>query len=279
MKLSTTLVGMLLILGGSWQARAQDPTEFFRQLCANCHTVGGGRLTGPDLKDVTKRRDRAWLVEFVLAPQAAIDRGDPYALQLQQDARGVVMPTLPGLDRALAGALLDLIEAESALPRSQFAGTQVSEQPFTAADVELGRRLFRGDARLASGAPSCISCHTVRGLGGLGGGQLAPDLTKVFERLQGRKGLATWLTAPPTPTMQTVFAKTRIGDAEIMPLVAYFEDAARRGGEDDRAGALSFVLLGLGTTAAGLVLMDAAWRSRFHNVRRALVERSRLARS
>ena len=32
-------------------ASAQDTPDYFRQNCMNCHTIGGGRLTGPDLKD------------------------------------------------------------------------------------------------------------------------------------------------------------------------------------------------------------------------------------
>jgi mono/diheme cytochrome c family protein len=275
----TRLVLLTLLLAAASTARAQDTAQFFRQNCASCHTVGGGRITGPDLKGVTSRADRAWLVEFMLAPQAAIDRGDPYALKLQQDARGVVMPTVNGLTHDLAAALLDLLEAESALPKSQFAGIQISERPFTPADVQLGRQLFRGETRLAAGGPSCISCHTVRGTGGLGGGQLAPDLSRVYERLQGRRGLATWLNAPPTPTMQTLFKTTRIGETEILPLVAYFEQAAKQGGEDNRSGSLAFVLLGLGAGGVGLALMDAAWRSRFRTVRRALVERCRIRRT
>jgi mono/diheme cytochrome c family protein len=36
----------------------QEAADFFRQNCISCHTVGGGRLTGPDLKNVTQRKER-----------------------------------------------------------------------------------------------------------------------------------------------------------------------------------------------------------------------------
>jgi cytochrome c2 len=36
--------------------RAQEAADFFRQNCANCHTIGDGRLTGPDLKGVLNGR-------------------------------------------------------------------------------------------------------------------------------------------------------------------------------------------------------------------------------
>ena len=278
-RLAAMVIPVLLLAAGAAPAGAQDAAQFFRQNCTSCHTIGGGRLVGPDLKNVTARRDRAALATFVLGPATAIASGDPYLVQLQQDARGVVMPTIPGLDATLVGKLLDMIDAESALPKSQFAGVQISERPFTQTDVDLGRAIFRGGQRLSGGGPACMSCHTVRGLGGLGGGQLGPDLTRVYERLQGRKGLATWLNAPATPTMQGVFGQRRIADTEILPLVAFFESAARQGGQDNRAGLLSFVLLGLGFAAAGIVGLDSAWRTRFRSVRRALVERRRLPRT
>lgn len=267
----------LLGSGAAAPAYAQDAALYFRNNCAACHTIGGGRLTGPDLKDVTARRDRVWLARFIQAPQRVIDSGDAYALRLQQEARGVVMPALPTLTPALIDALLDLIDAESTLPRSQFAGMRVSTRPFTPADVAAGQAIFSGRSRLSAGGPACISCHTVRGVGGLGGGQLAPDLTRVFERLQGRQGLTSWLGAPATPTMQSLFATAALSPEETASLVAYFEHAARQGGQDNRAGLTAFVLLGLGLAAVGLVVMDSAWKDRFRSVRRALVERQRRA--
>lgn len=253
---------------------AQDAADFFRQNCVSCHTVGGGRLTGPDLKGVTLRQDRAWLVQYLQNPQAMMDKGDSYALKLQQEARGVVMPAIAGMTPARAEALLDMLEAESKLPKSQFAGLQMSARPFTPEDVALGRRFFLGDRHLANAGPPCISCHTLRGLGGLGGGRLGPDLTRVYERLQGRKNVGAWLFAPATPTMGSVFKNHALRPEEIMPLVAFLEDAVRRGGQDDSAALLNFFLAGLGGAGATLVVCDAVWKNRFRSVRRMLVNKA-----
>src|SRR5215471_12266083 len=157
-------------------AFGQESADFFRQNCVSCHTVGGGRLTGPDLKNITQRKEQEWLVEFLQSPQAMMDKGDPYVLKLQQEARGVVMPTISGMSKERAQALLTMLEAESKLPKSQFAGMQISDRPFTAYDISQGRVIFTGDRRLVNGGPACISCHTVKGTGALGGGRLAPDL-------------------------------------------------------------------------------------------------------
>ena len=256
-------------------AGAQEAADYFRQNCISCHTVGGGRLTGPDLKNVTQRKEPGWLVEFMQNPQAMLDKGDPYALKLQQEARGVVMPVVSGMTKERAQALLVMLDAESKLAKSQFAGMQISERPFTGYDIAQGRAIFAGERRLVNGGPACISCHTVKATGALGGGRLGPDLTRVYERLQGRKTMAAWLFAPATPSMASVFRRHALKPEEILPLVAYFEDAARRGGQDDSAARLQFLLLGLGGSALGLVLMDAAWKRRFRSVRRTLVESAR----
>ncbi len=123
-------------------ASAQDAAQDFRVNCMSCHTIGGGRLTGPDLKNVESRRDRAWLLKFLQNPKAVIEAGDPYAVKLKEEARGVVMPTLPGMTPERAAALLDLIAAESKLERSQFAGLSIPETPFTPQDIAFAGRSF-----------------------------------------------------------------------------------------------------------------------------------------
>jgi mono/diheme cytochrome c family protein len=252
-------------------AVAQETAAYFKQNCASCHTIGGGRLTGPDLKNVTNEKDRDWLIRFLLDPKAMIESGDAYAQKLLQEARGVVMPTVAGMNHERAAALLDLIDTESKLERSAFAGVQVPTKPFTPEEIERGRRIFRGQQRLADGGPACISCHTLHGVAALGGGRLGPDLTTVYERMEGRKGLAAWLAAPPTPTMQPLFKQHPLRSEEIIPLVAYLEDAARQGGEAETLEPLSFFLLGLTGAAGSLVVFHTVWKSRFRAVRRPLV--------
>lgn len=256
--------------------RAQEAADYFRQNCMSCHTIGGGRLTGPDLKNVSGRKDRAWLVKFILDPKGVIDSGDPYAQELLQQSRGVVMPLVAGMSRTRAEALLDLIEAESKLEKSQFAGVQISERPFTPRDIERGREIFIGRVALKSGGPSCISCHNIHGLGGLGGGTLAPDLTTVFERYEGRKALATWLTAPATPTMQSVFKQQPLDAEEVLPLVAYFQHTLERSPEDVSTVRLNFVLLGFAGSLLLLGVFDVVWNKRFRAVRRPLVQAKRV---
>lgn len=127
-----------------------------------------------------------------------------------------------------------------------------------------------------SGGAACISCHNVHGLGALGGGMLAPDLTTVFERYGGRKTLATWLTAPATPTMQNIFKTKPLQADEVLALTAYFQHTLQRSPEDPATARLNFVLIGLGGTLLLLGIFDVAWSRRFRAVRRPLIERKRM---
>jgi hypothetical protein len=114
----------------------------------------------------------------------------------------------------------------------------------------------------------------VKGLGSLGGGRLGPDLSRAFERLGGRQSMGAWLAGPPTPTMQPLFRAHPLDSSEIVPLIAFLEDAAKQGGEDQSVSMLNFFFLGLGGTVIVLAAFDALWKRRFRSVRAALVERN-----
>ena len=263
---------LFFLMAGSPPAVGQDTPDYFRQNCISCHTIGGGRLTGPDLKDVTKRQERAWLIKFIQNPRAAIDGGDPYARKIFEESRNVPMPTPPDMTQDRAEKLLDLIEAESQLDESQFRGMQISTAPFTDADRQRGQQIFLGRQGLAEGGTSCISCHSIHDIAPLGGGWLGPDLTNVYERLEGRDALSAWLMAPGTETMQPVFKNHPLKEDEIHALVAFFESTAAQRPATASASRVAFLLIGLAGAAAWVFVFDVIWKQRFHAVRRPLVE-------
>src|ERR1019366_10553908 len=73
------LCGILLLLTIPRMGLAQDTATYFQDNCGSCHSIGGGALVGPDLKNVLQRKDRKWLLKFLDNPQAVIDSGAPYA--------------------------------------------------------------------------------------------------------------------------------------------------------------------------------------------------------
>ncbi len=269
-RLGFLVIGTCACLGIAAPTRADSPKDYFRENCSMCHSVGGGDLGGPDLKGVTTRKDRAWLVKFLQDPKAVIDSGDPYAARLLHDAQGLVMPEPSDMTPALANALLDYIEGERT-PATSGTPAAARDEPFTPADAALGRELFLGERPFANGAPACVSCHTLETVGGLGGGRLGPDLTHVYDRLGGRKGVGAWLSSPPTPIMQSLFRRSALRPEEITPLLAIIDDAGRRAGPAGMSSMVTFVLLGVGGMAAGLALLQLVWRGRLRAVRRPMV--------
>lgn len=267
-----------LMLAVTWSCAAakpvcaQDTPDYFRQNCMNCHTIGGGRLTGPDLKEVTKRKDREWLASFIMNPKAVIDSGDAYARKIMEESRNVPMPTLPGLTKERAENLLALIESESKLEKSRFQGLQISTKPFTDDDRNRGRAVFLGHVRLSGGGTACVSCHAMYDAPALGGGRLGPDLTNVYERLKGRRALSAWLMAPGTETMLPIFKNHPMTADEVHALTAYFEMSAGESPTGPTANQTAFLLMGLVSAAAMIFGCDLIWRRRFHSVRRPLVD-------
>ncbi|HYV37285.1 MAG TPA: c-type cytochrome [Gemmataceae bacterium] len=251
------------------KAASQETAAFFKQNCASCHTIGGGRLTGPDLKNVSQRKEHDWLVAFVINPKTILDSGDSYAVKLRKDYGGIDMPVVFGLTKDRAESLLKLIEDESKLERSQFAGAPLTDRPWTAAGAAQGHDIFLGVTPLSKGGAACISCHTIAGLSPMRGGKLGPDLTRVFEKMQTRKQFAAWLSAPATPTMAPIYKNHPLEPDEILALVDLFEHT-KETGADDAVASMNFFLLGLGGTVVGLVGFDYVWRRRFRAVRRFL---------
>ncbi len=270
--LRRSLMPTILLAALSSTPALGDSVQYFKTNCSPCHTIGGGKLVGPDLKDVTLRQDRTWLQEFILNPQAMFDAEDPYALQILADANGVPMIPIAGMTAEIAGQMLDLIESESGLERSAFSGPKKLPAA-TDEDIALGHALFLGETKLAQGGPPCISCHTVAGIGGLGGGRLGPDLTKAAERFGGMSGLYAWLEAPPTAQMQANFRDHPFDEAETFAMAAYL-NAAASGTENEifsKADSWSFATLGLLGALAFIVIFGGIWGRRLRGVREPMI--------
>lgn len=52
--------------------------------CVACHTIGKGKLVGPDLKGVTQRRDQEWLTKWLKDPDTMI-LTDPTAKEMLKE--------------------------------------------------------------------------------------------------------------------------------------------------------------------------------------------------
>lgn len=71
----------------------EKAAEMFRNNCASCHSIGKGKIIGPDLKGVTdKYFDNKWLISFIKDAPKLIASGDKNAIKIFEEYNKVSMP-------------------------------------------------------------------------------------------------------------------------------------------------------------------------------------------
>jgi mono/diheme cytochrome c family protein len=191
----------------------------FQTKCTGCHTFGKGIRVGPDLKHVTDRHPRSWLIAWIKSSARLIESGDPIAIALFRSFREQRMPD-HDLSDAQIGELLDFLAANGPDAAEQQGLRDASSA--TAADVEWGRQLFYGESKLKSGDLACVACHTVsreREQEHAFGGRLADDLSDAYRRYHDR-ALDQVLKQPCLPRMPAL-ALARAEDHESLALRAF----------------------------------------------------------
>ncbi len=252
---------LLLVLTSS-SLQAQSGEETFKLKCSPCHTIGKGKLVGPDLAGVTKRLDEAWLVKFIKSSQTVINSGDEYAKQQFEQFNKVVMPDA-GLNDSEIKTLLTYIESQGGTAITQTTVSTI--RPLSEAtpnNVEKGKKLFSGELRLVNGGASCVSCHNVPDVTILGGGNLAIDLTNSYTRLS-ETGLTSMIQTQPFPVMQQAFINNAITDEEVFDLSAYLKyvDEVNKNAQQTNQP-VNLLYSGIGGLFVLLIIFAGLWHSR-----------------
>lgn len=248
-----------LWVGTLWAAPAQtDQGQVtFEATCAACHTIGGGRLVGPDLQGLHERRSEAWLIAFIQHSQQLVASGDSTAVALFKEYGEMPMPDQP-LSAADIRQVLGYIRG--AAPSGAAPGPAVVE--VSEEQILLGGKLFQGTAPLTNGGAPCTSCHDVTGGAITGGGGLARELTTAFSRLGGQ-GLQSVIANPPFPVMQRAYRDHPLIDAEAVALVGFLRRVAEQPAVPPARGFdLRLFLMGVGGSVVLLVLYGLLWRRR-----------------
>jgi mono/diheme cytochrome c family protein len=134
----------------------------------------------------------------------------------------------------------------------------------------IGRDLFTGSMHFENEGPACIACHSVTGIGALGGGVLGPDLTRSYKKF-GEYSITTILTDFPFPVMNPLFSDHSLTPQEQAHLIAFFQQSVT----ERPTEAVGKLALLAGAGAAGLLLlMHLIWRRRLRAVRQRLVDQS-----
>jgi cytochrome c2 len=95
------------------KAIANKGEQIFKTNCGACHSVGKGKLVGPDLKNVNSRHDEAWLLKWIKSSQTLIKSGDKAAIQLYNDNANLVMQDFDLDDDQIRSVLAYIREKEN----------------------------------------------------------------------------------------------------------------------------------------------------------------------
>jgi mono/diheme cytochrome c family protein len=236
---------------------AADGEAIFRDKCVGCHSIGGGRLIGPDLKGVTAQRDPQWLASFIAGPDKVLAAGDPTATALLKQFNNVQMPNL-GLSQAQVAAVIAYLQAPGGVV------TQTTAVALPAGDPVRGKALFLGDVHLHNGGPPCMGCHSIDSAGVLGGGVMGPNLTQAFAKY-GDAGLASALANIPFPVMKPIYADHPLAPEEQADLRTYIQAAAS---QPQANRELLVLALSLAGWIAAMIAIGIIWRRRLRGAPR-----------
>ncbi|MBI4297141.1 MAG: cytochrome c [Chloroflexi bacterium] len=93
--------------------RVRQGEGIFQQICATCHTIGGGVRVGPDLRGVTERREESWLKVHIQSPSIQRAQNDPIALA-NVEKFGMPMPDLGLTEQQVEAVIAYLGTGETA---------------------------------------------------------------------------------------------------------------------------------------------------------------------
>ncbi|HEY9113503.1 MAG TPA: cytochrome c, partial [Bacteroidales bacterium] len=158
MKTILLILGIFLISIG----RADEGEQLFKTTCAACHTIGGGRLVGPDLLGITEKKSQEWLIPFIKSSTTVIKSGDADANAIFKEYNNLLMPDVTYSDAQIV-SILNYISQGGGSATGQGNAAAVDILSGTNAEnVTIGIELFSGKQRLTNGGASCTSCHKVR---------------------------------------------------------------------------------------------------------------------
>lgn len=265
LKLITAGFSLALMVNFAFAQSAGETT--FKNVCSACHTVGMGKLVGPDLANVDKRQSEAWLIKFIKSSQSVVKSGDKYADSLFKAFNQVQMPDQPTLSDAQIKEVLDYIKSKSpAATASTGTTTETTAETAPAStlngDAARGKDLFVGNIRFSNNGPTCNSCHNVDMEGVISGGALAKDLTQAYSRL-GEAGVQGVIAGLAFPQMKQSYESRPIMEQEIADIVAFLKEADKLASTKSTAGVGSTMLMGgiIGVIVL-LILFSVFWIKR-----------------
>ncbi|MBA3900377.1 MAG: c-type cytochrome, partial [Bacteroidetes bacterium] len=124
-----SLITLSFLLKGMLAFGQADGQSIFKQSCASCHSTGANRLVGPGLRDISKTRTEAWLIDFIRDSQSMIAAGDKDAVAIFEEYNKIPMPAQNLSDEEIIAVMEFISQAEPAKASSPVAETSGSDLP------------------------------------------------------------------------------------------------------------------------------------------------------
>jgi mono/diheme cytochrome c family protein len=84
-----------IVAFSQYKALAQNLVQgenLFKASCVACHTIGSGKIIGPDLVGIGDIRNEKWLINFIRSSQTMIKNNDPIAVKVFNEYNKIPMP-------------------------------------------------------------------------------------------------------------------------------------------------------------------------------------------
>lgn len=186
---------------GAQPAKADPFAADYLRLCAGCHTIGGGALTGPDLLPSTK-----WPREDL---RVAVKR-------MEKNVGPMSDEQVDGLTD-----LLQRPDLQAHLDAAREQRMQEMAATLEPGDPRTGSQLFFGARRLTNGGMGCFGCHAAAGRGG----NMGKDLTMAHQRL-GEQSLMSATEKPAFPLMVAAYGSRPVTTQEAAHIAAFLKETA-----------------------------------------------------
>ena len=202
----------------------------FMMKCAGCHTIGRGKLTGPDLKDAA-----AWKPADLM----------PKIKTMEKKVGPLTEEEVTALAKFLKDPKVDerIIAQEARLAAEE-------EAKYEKGNANKGADLFYGRVTLTHGGLACASCHRL----GEWGGAFGPNLSGTFAKM-GMTPLISACEKTQFREMDAAYRGHPITHQEAIHLAKFLETGKPSPAEDPApnqvaGAALVAGLLGLGGISA-----------------------------
>lgn len=236
--------------------------EVFEKNCAVCHKLSDEKLVGPGLKDITKRRDKAWMKKFIAGSQEMVKEGDKTAVQVFNENMKIPMPDHKFLTDSDLDQLITYIETYKPAEAVVVSVDITKKDGFWRDEIVRGERLFSGVIPFKKGVTlNCVSCHAIIATDSLNFNPSAVELAQAWQEPNGTN-LYQVLREPTSTKMAEVHKGLQLSDKEIYDISAYLSKVGKEGMIWEKifpARLLLFLFMGL---LMALALADLIWFKR-----------------